>query len=231
MSPPDTKTIRLLLVDDHVVVRRGLKMLLGTDPRLDVVGEAATQADAISEAARLQPDIVLMDVRLPDGSGIEACREIRSARPETRVLFLTSFADDEALMATFFAGGQGYLLKEIDEEGLIRSIEAVATGQSILDAGMSQRLFAQMNAPAPAGAQPTEALSTQEQKVLALVAEGQTNKQIGAALGLSDKTVRNYLSVIFQKLQVTHRAHAAALYTRGAPGTIAPPSPKDKKPR
>lgn len=229
MPSPENKTIRLLLVDDHVVVRRGLKMLLEADARLNVVGEAATQVDAITQAARLQPDIVLMDVRLPDGSGIEACREIRSARPETRVLFLTSFADDAALMATFFAGGQGYLLKEIDEEGLIRSIEAVANGQSILDAGMTQRLFTQMNSPAPTGAPPTEALSPQEQKVLALVAEGQTNKQIGAALGLSDKTVRNYLSQIFQKLQVTHRAHAAALYTRSAPGTYVPAPGKDKK--
>jgi len=233
MPSPEKTTIRLLLVDDHVVVRYGLKMLLGASDHLEVVGEAATQEAAIAEAARLEPDIVLMDVRLPDGSGIEACREIRSARPETRVLFLTSFADDEALLATFLAGGQGYLLKEIDEGGLIRSIEAVAGGQSILDAAMTQRMFAQMNTPAPSGARLTDALSQQEHKVLALVAEGQTNKQIGAALGLSDKTVRNYLSQIFQKLQVTHRAHAAALYTRQAPGpgTSVPPPAKDKKHR
>ena len=189
-SPEKKKTIRLLLVDDHMVVRSGLKMLLGASEHLCVVGEAATQQAAISEAARLEPDIVLMDVRLPDGTGIEACREIRSARPETRVLFLTSFADDEALLATFLAGGQGYLLKEIDEQGLIRSIEAVAGGQSILDAAMTERIFTQASAPAPAGTSPTEALSQQEHKVLALVAEGQTNKQIAAALGLSDKTLR-----------------------------------------
>ncbi len=151
-SPDKKKTIRLLLVDDHVVVRYGLKMLLGASEHLAVVGEAATQEAAITEAARLEPDIVLMDVRLPDGSGIEACREIRSARPETRVLFLTSFADNEALLATFLAGGQGYLLKEIDEQGLIRSIEAVAGGQSIFDAAMTQRMFTQMNTPAPSGA-------------------------------------------------------------------------------
>ncbi|WP_273455336.1 response regulator [Nevskia ramosa] len=215
--PPPEQPIRLLLVDDHVVVRYGLRMLLGASERMTVVGEAATQEAAITEAARLAPDIVLMDVRLPDGSGIEACREIRSARPETRVLFLTSFADDEALRATLLAGGQGYLLKEIDENALIRAIEAVAGGQSILDAAMTQRMLAQMSTPAPVGAGPPQILSAQEQKVLALVAEGRTNKQIAATLGLSDKTVRNYLSQIFQKLQVTHRAHAAALYTRRSP--------------
>ncbi len=217
MPRPDKKPIRLLLVDDHVVVRYGLRMLLGASERMSVVGEAATQEAAIAEAARLAPDIVLMDVRLPDGSGIEACREIRSARPETRVLFLTSFDDDEALRATLFAGGHGYLLKEIDENALIRAIEAVAGGQSILDAAMTQRVFTQMSTPAPVGTSLTQALSPQEQKVLALVAEGRTNKQIAGAMGLSDKTVRNYLSQIFQKLQVTHRAHAAALYTRRSP--------------
>jgi DNA-binding NarL/FixJ family response regulator len=224
MPLTEPRPIRLLLVDDHAVVRYGLRTLLGPHPRMEVVGEAATRDRAIEEAARLAPDIVLMDVRLPDGSGIEACREIRSARPETRVLFLTSFADDEALLATLFAGGQGYLLKEIDEDGLLRAIEAVAAGQSILDAAMTHRMFAQMSAPAPANTRQTDALSSQEQRILALVAEGRTNKQIAASLSLSDKTVRNYLSQIFQKLQVSHRAHAAALYTRAAPGA------KDKTP-
>lgn len=230
---PEKNPIRLLLVDDHVVVRYGLRMLLGASERMAVVGEAGTQEAAIAEAARLAPDIVLMDVRLPDGSGIEACREIRSARPETRVLFLTSFADDEALLATLLAGGQGYLLKEIDESALIGAIEAVAGGQSILDAAMTQRMFTQMSAPAPTGASQTDVLSLQEQKVLAQVAQGQTNKQIATAMGLSDKTVRNYLSQIFQKLQVTHRAHAAALYTRRSPatGTFVPPPLRDKKHR
>lgn len=233
MATAEETPIRLLLVDDHVVVRYGLRMLLGASDRMAVVGEAGTQAMAIAEAARLDPDIVLMDVRLPDGSGIDACREIRSARPETRVLFLSSFADDEALLATLFAGGQGYLLKEIDESALIRAIEAVASGQSILDAAMTQRMFAQMSLPVPSGAGQTELVSPQERKILALVADGQTNKQIAAAMGLSDKTVRNYLSQIFQKLQVTHRAHAAALYTRHGPatGTFVLPPTKDKKHR
>ena len=133
MPRREGKTIRLLLVDDHKVVRSGLKALLADTANVDVIGEAGTAAEAVTEAARLKPDIVLMDVRLPDGSGIDACREIRTARPETRVLFLTSFADEDAIFATIFAGADGYLLKEIDEEGLIRAIETVAGGRSILD--------------------------------------------------------------------------------------------------
>jgi two-component system response regulator DevR len=218
MPKRETGPIRLLLVDDHKVVRVGLRTLLGGTDRIQVVGEAETMASAITEAARLQPDVVLMDVRLPDGSGIEACREIRAARPETRVLFLTSFADDDAVMATIFAGADGYLLKEIDEETLVRAIETVAEGRSILDSAMAQRMLARMKEhSAPPAESKTESLSPQEQKVLALLAEGQTNKEIAAMLGLSDKTVRNYLSNIFQKLQVSRRSQAAAIYARRSP--------------
>ncbi len=207
--------IRLLLVDDHKVVRVGLRTLLGGTERIRVVGEAETMESAITEAGRLKPDVVLMDVRLPDGTGIEACREIRAARPETRVLFLTSYADDAAVMATIFAGADGYLLKEIDEDALIRSIETVAEGRSILDSAVTQRMLAKMREQsAPPNENKSESLSPQEQKVLALVAEGQTNKEIAAALGLSDKTVRNYLSNVFQKLQVSRRSQAAAIYAR-----------------
>lgn len=215
MPKPDTRPIRLLLVDDHKVVRVGLRTLLSATARIQVIGEAGTMESAITEAARLKPDIVLMDVRLPDGSGIEACREIRTARPETRVLFLTSFADDDAVLATMFAGADGYLLKEIDEEALIRAIETVAGGRSILDPALTKRMLVRMKSLAePAAASKQEELSPQEQKVLALVAEGQTNKEIASAMGLSDKTVRNYLSNIFQKLQVSRRSQAAALYAR-----------------
>jgi two-component system, NarL family, response regulator DevR len=215
MPKPDMRRIRLLLVDDHKVVRVGLRTLLDATDRTQVIGEAGTMESAITEAARLKPDIVLMDVRLPDGSGIEACREIRTARPETRVLFLTSFADDDAVLATMFAGADGYLLKEIDEEGLIRAIETVASGQSILDPAMTKRMLLRMKSlTEPAAGSKQEELSPQEQKVLALVSEGQTNKEIASALGLSDKTVRNYLSNIFQKLQVSRRSQAAALYAR-----------------
>lgn len=210
--------IRLLLVDDHKVVRVGLRTLLGGTERIRVVGEAETMESAITEAARLKPDVVLMDVRLPDGTGIEACREIRATRSETHVLFLTSFADDAAVMATIFAGADGYLLKEIDEDALIRSIETVADGRSILDSVVTQRMLAKMRDRSALSAENrSESLSAQEQKVLALVAEGQTNKEIAAALGLSDKTVRNYLSNIFQKLQVSRRSQAAAIYARRPP--------------
>ena len=215
MPRPEPKSIRLLLVDDHKVVRSGVKALLSGTGNIDVVGEAGTAADAVSVAARLKPDLVLMDVRLPDGSGIDACREIRTARPETRVLFLTSFADSDAVLATILAGADGYLLKEIDEDGLIRAIETVAAGRSILDPSVTQRVLARIKDQASmAGEQKGADLSPQEQKVVALVAEGQTNKEIAVALGLSDKTVRNYLSNIFQKLQVNRRSKAAALYAR-----------------
>jgi two-component system response regulator DevR len=215
MPKREARPIRLLVVDDHKVVRVGLRTLLGGTERIHVVGEAETMATAITEAARLKPDVVLMDIRLPDGSGIEACREIRAARPEARVLFLTSFVDDDAVMATIFAGADGYLLKEIDEDALIRAIETVAEGRSILDSAVTQRMLAKMKAhSAPPAESRSESLSSQEQKVLALVAEGQTNKEIAASLGLSDKTVRNYLSNIFQKLQVSRRSQAAAFYAR-----------------
>src|SRR5512132_572485 len=210
MPRPEPKSIRLLLVDDHKVVRSGVKALLSGTGNIDVVGEAGTAADAVSLAAQLKPDLVLMDVRLPDGSGIDACREIRTARQETRVLFLTSFADDDAVLATILAGADGYLLKEIDEDGLIRAIETVAAGRSILDPSVTQRVLTRIKDQAStAGELKGADLSPQEQKVIALVAEGQTNKEIAVALGLSDKTVRNYLSNIFQKLQVSRRSQAA----------------------
>jgi two-component system response regulator DevR len=215
MRRPESHSIRLLLVDDHKVVRSGVKALLSATGSIEVVGEAGTVADAVSVAARLKPDLVLMDVRLPDGSGIDACREIRAARPGTRVLFLTSFADDDAVLATILAGAAGYLLKEIDEEALIRAIETVAAGGSILDPSVTQRVLSRIKDQPSAGEEQKGVdLSPQEQKVVALVAEGQTNKEIAVALGLSDKTVRNYLSNIFQKLQVSRRSQAAALYVR-----------------
>ena len=216
--PADRPPIRLLLVDDHAIVRRGLRALIESVSRIEVVGEAGSVESAIEEAARLSPDVVLMDVRLPDGTGIDACREIRSARPQARVLFLTTFADDQALLATLFAGGDGYLLKEIDEEALIRAIESVAGGQSILDATMVQRMLSQMTALSmpPAGTAPAkhDNLTQQERNVLALVAAGHTNKVIASKLGLSAATVRNYLSTVFQKLNVSHRSEAAVVYAR-----------------
>ncbi len=218
MSHHPDRPIRVLLVDDHEIVRLGLRTLLSLRQGLEVVGEAGSVAEAIAEAGRLAPDVVLLDVRLPDGSGVEACREILARTPATRVLFLTSYADQEAVVATIFAGAAGYVLKEIASESLLRAIRAVAAGQSILDPAVTQPVLARMQALAQQGPQSNEqGLSPQESRVLALVAEGKTNKEIAAALDLSEKTVKNYLGHIFQKLKVTRRSQAAAIYSRHGP--------------
>ncbi|GJL56460.1 MAG: DNA-binding response regulator [Nitrospirales bacterium] len=218
MSRRQSKSISLLLVDDHDVLRLGLRTLFGETEGIQVIGEAGTKAKAIMEAIRLKPDVVLMDVRLPDGSGIEACREIRNAYPNTRILFLTSFADDDAVMATIMAGADGFLLKEIGGDELIRAVKTVAEGHSILDPATTQRVLAKMKTISEATPESkSENLSPQEKKVLALVAEGKTNKEIAVAMDLSDKTVGHYLENIFQKLNVTRRSQAAALFARRFP--------------
>ena len=215
MPQPKSHSFRLLLVDDHEVLRLGLKTLFSEAGGFRVVGEAGTKATAVTEAARVKPDVILMDVRLPDGSGIEACREIRAARPETRVLFLTSYADDDAVLATILAGADGFLLKEVSSEDLVRAMRTVANGQSILDPAVTQRVMGRVKTLSTSPHEKErEALSPQEQRVLALVADGKTNKEIAVALDLSDKTVGNYLSNIFQKLDVTRRAQAAVYYTQ-----------------
>lgn len=215
MPKGNARPIRLFMVDDHEVLRIGLRTLFQEADGFQVVGEAGTMAQAVIDAARLKPDVVLMDVRLPDGSGVEACRTIRADRPEARILFLTSYADDDAVLATILAGAHGFLLKEVSSDELLRAVRTVASGQSILDPAVTHRVLARVQSlsvpsPEPKG----EALSPQEQRVLALVAEGKTNKEIAAMLNLSDKTVGNYLSNVFQKLQVTRRAQAAAYFTR-----------------
>jgi len=215
MDQPESKPVRLLIVDDHKVVRLGLNTLLSRHSGIEVVGEAGTVAAALEETTRLSPDVVLMDVRLPDGNGFDACRQIRKTHPETRVLFLTSFADEEIVLESIDAGGDGYLLKEIDEENLVRAIINVASGQSILDPAVTRRVLERVKNPdAVAGKDKFETLSPQERRVLALVAEGKTNKEIGVALGLSDKTVKNYLSNILEKLQLTRRSQAAAFFVQ-----------------
>jgi DNA-binding NarL/FixJ family response regulator len=215
MNPPEPKTIRLLIVDDHKVVRLGLHTLLNRHPGIEVVGEAGTVAGAVQEAMRLKPDVVLMDVRLPDGDGFEACQQIRKAHLETRVLFLTSFADGAIVLKSIDVGGDGYLLKEIDEEGLVRAVRTVAAGQSILDPAVTRRVLERVKSlDTPPTKDGLELISAQERRVLALVAEGKTNKEIAVALGLSDKTVKNYISNILDKLQVTRRSHAAAYFVQ-----------------
>ncbi len=214
MQEPETKVVRLLLVDDHEVLRLGLRTLFTESGGFRVVGEAGTMADAIAEAAKLKPDVVLMDVRLPDGSGVEACREIRAARPDTRVLFLTSYADEDAVLATILAGAYGFLLKEVSSEELIRAMKTVAAGRSILDPAVTKRVLDRVKGLSRDSADKGEELSAQEERVLALVAEGKTNKEIAAVLHLSDKTVGHYLENIFQKLHVSRRSQAAVYYTK-----------------
>lgn len=215
MLTTKAQAIRVLLVDDHEVVRVGLRTVLGQTQGITVVGEASTMADAIQQAQRLKPDVILMDVRLPDGSGVDACREILGALPGTRIIFLTSYADDDSVLAAVLAGAHGYILKEIDSPALLEAILSVAKGQSILDSSVTERALRWLRGlhdlPATPG---TDQLSSQEERVVALVAEGKTNKEIAVALGLSDKTVKNYLANVFQKLRITRRAQAAAFFVK-----------------
>ena len=209
--------VRVMLVDDHAVVRLGLRALFSQTDTIAVIAEAATVADAVKTAAKHRPDLVLMDLRLPDGTGLDACRAILSENPHTRVLFLTSHSDEEAVISTVLAGAAGYLLKEIGTKALINAIELVSSGQSILDPKVTKTvlqrvsLLARNTAPKQATA---EKLSPQERRILTLVVEGNTNKEIARTLGLSDKTIKNYLSNAFQKLHVRRRSHAAALFER-----------------
>ncbi|HEX7766882.1 MAG TPA: response regulator transcription factor [Nitrospira sp.] len=215
MPRVNANTVRLLLVDDHEVVRVGLRTVLTQHEHVTVVGESSTVADAVRDAARLKPDVILMDVRLPDGSGVDACRDILAAHPHIRVIFLTSYADDDSVLAAVLAGAHGYVLKEIDSAALLRAVHAVAEGHSILDPSVTERALKWLRGIGKGSAPSrTEPLSPQEERVLALVTEGQTNKEIATALSLSDKTVKNYLANVFQKLRVTRRAQAAAFFAK-----------------
>jgi two-component system, NarL family, response regulator DevR len=203
--------IRVLLCDDHELVRRGLHALLDADLTLDVVGEASSADEAVAMAAALTPDVVVMDVRMPGRSGIEACRDIRSGREETRVVMLTSFADDEALFTAIMAGASGYVLKNVRGNELVAGIHQVARGLSLLDPAVTTRVLARLRGDlTPRAGEVGSDLTTQERKVLTLVAEGLTNRQIGERLHLAEKTVKNYVSNILMKLGLARRAEVAA---------------------
>jgi DNA-binding NarL/FixJ family response regulator len=215
VSSTKPSSIRLLLVDDHEVVRVGLRTVLHNNQGITIVGEADSKAQAASEAKRLRPDVILMDVRLPDGSGVEACREILSEQPTARVIFLTSYTDDDSVLAAVLAGAYGYVLKEIDSAALIRAIRTVSTGRSILDPAVTKRALEWIKTvPSAEGTARPSSLSPQEERVLALVADGLTNKEIASTLKLSDKTVKNYLANMFQKLHISRRAQAAAFFVK-----------------
>ena len=202
---------RILLVDDHEVVRLGLKALLERHPQFDVIGEAASAREALELVANIHPDVVVMDIRLPGTSGIEACEEITSRFPETRVLMLTSYAEDEMLFSAIRAGASGYVLKQIGGEELVRALEAVARGEALLDPAVTQRVFQEVRrAVKEEEASAFVHLSQQERHVLLLVSEGKTNREIAKALFLGEGTVRNYVSSILSKLGVSNRAEAAA---------------------
>ncbi|HWP29615.1 MAG TPA: response regulator transcription factor [Chloroflexota bacterium] len=207
--------VKLLLVDDHRVVRLGLRALFETVPQFVVVGEAGTVAEALVAARQGQPDVVVMDVRLPDGSGVEACREIRSERPRTRVLMLTSYADEDAVVASIMAGAAGYLLKQSDPDRLIEAVEIVARGGSLLDPAVTQTVLQWIQRLGTRAIEdPLLALSDQERRILPLLAEGKTNREIAAELYLSEHTVKTYVSNILQKLHLSRRAEAAAFIAR-----------------
>jgi two-component system response regulator DevR len=202
---------RILLVDDHEVVRLGLKALLEHHSQFEVVGEAANAKEALEQVGRLHPDIVLMDIRLPGTSGIEACEEVIKQYPETRVVMLTSYAEDEMLFSAIRAGASGYILKQIGGEDLVRALEAVGRGDALLDSAVTQRVFQEVRrAVKEEEASAFANLSQQERHVLLLVSEGKTNREIAKALFLGEGTVRNYVSSILSKLGVSNRAEAAA---------------------
>ena len=216
--------LRVMLVDDHEVVRSGVRALLQATDDIIVSAEAGTVREAVDEADRARPDVVVMDVRLADGSGIEATREIRARHPNTRVVMLTSFADDEALFASIMAGASGYVLKQVRGGELVRAIRTVGRGESLLDPAVTNAVLDRLRK----GKRLLEdeklaRLSPQEERILGLVADGKTNKEIGDELDLAEKTVKNYVSSILSKLEVARRAEAAAYLARHTttPGTPA----------
>jgi two-component system response regulator DevR len=207
--------LRIVLVDDHEVVRLGLRALLERQPDLVVVGEAETAHEAVRAVESLAPDVVVLDIRLPGRSGVEACAEIKRRRPETKIVMLTSYAEDEVLLDAIAAGAEGYVLKQVGSDDLVQALRRVGRGEKLLDSRLTSQVFAKLRemreherAEAFAG------LSEQELRVLALVAEGKTNREIGETLYLSEKTVRNYVSDILAKLGHTSRAQAAAYAAR-----------------
>jgi len=205
------RQLRILLVDDHEVVRLGLKALIGRNPSFEVIAEAGTAVEAIEKARVHKPDVAVMDVRLPGKSGIDATREIMRILPDTKIIILTSYADDELLMDAIEAGAAGYVLKQIGSDALLKALESVSRGESLLDPSLMNEVFARLReATRKDRGQAFANLTEQEVKILALIAEGMTNREIANKIFLSEKTVRNYVSTILGKLGVAHRSHAAA---------------------
>ena len=202
------KTLTVLVVDDHDIVRKGLTTLICRQQDLSVAGEAGTAAEAVAKASELAPDVVVLDIRLPDASGIEACREIRSQNSNIKVLMLTSYSDEEAVMGSIMAGASGYLLKEIRSQEIVEAIRQVGTGGSLLDPAVTASVLERVRRGKDADK--LDQLTNQEKRILELVTQGKTNKEISQEINLSDKTVKNYVSNILGKLEVARRSQAAA---------------------
>lgn len=215
MRTPREGSITIVLVDDHEVVRIGLRALLEGVPGFRVVGEGATKREAIAATIRLKPTVALLDIRLPDGSGIDAARKILSACPTTNVAFLTSYADEDSVLAAVLSGAQGYILKDIGSDNLVKAVRTVASGKPLLDPRLTNQAKAWVKSLAGPGQMSfTPSLSPQEHRLLPLIAEGHTNKEIAEAMQLSEKTVKNYLANLFSKLHISRRSQAAAFYVR-----------------
>lgn len=205
--------IRVFLLDDHELVRRGLSDLLGVESDIEVVGEASSVAEALVRIPATRPDVAVLDVRLPDGSGVEVCRDIRSQMPEVKALMLTSFSDDEALFDAIMAGASGYVLKEIRGNDLVDAIRQIASGKSLLDPSLTQKVLERLRR----GSDEDErlaALSDQERRILQLIGEGMTNRQIGEEMHLAEKTVKNYVSNLLTKMGMSRRTEAAVYAAR-----------------
>ncbi|MDX6203413.1 MAG: hypothetical protein QOF82_3224 [Frankiales bacterium] len=208
----DVTPVRIFLLDDHEVVRRGVKDLLESEPGWTVVGEGSTAAEALARVPALRPDVAVLDVRLPDGDGVSVCRELRSQLPELACLMLTSFSDDEALFDAIMAGAAGYVLKEIRGSDLIGAVRTVAGGGSLLDPKATARVLERLRTPVHQQ-DPLEALTEQERRILELIGEGLTNRQIGERMFLAEKTVKNYVSAVLGKLGLQRRTQVAVLAT------------------
>jgi two-component system response regulator DevR len=212
-SGVDSPVIRVFVLDDHEVVRRGLIDLVSAEPDLQVVTEAGTAAEALSRAAAARPDVAVLDVRLPDGTGVEVCREIRSDHPEIACLMLTSFSDDEALFEAIMAGASGYVLKQVRGNELVDAVRRIAAGQSLLDPTVTARVLERLRKGSEEDEQ-LSGLTDQERKLLMLLAEGKTNRQIGESMYLAEKTVKNYVSNVLAKLGMSRRTEAAVYAAR-----------------
>jgi DNA-binding NarL/FixJ family response regulator len=206
--------IRVFLLDDHEVVRRGVHELLSDDEGIEVVGEAGTAAEALSRIPAVQPDVAVLDVRLPDGNGVEVCREVRSRYPQIRCLMLTSFSDDEALFDSIMAGASGYVLKAIRGSDLLSAVRDVAAGKSLLDPVATSRVLERLRTGGEPADEKLAQLTRQERRILDLIGEGMTNRQIGNELHLAEKTVKNYVSSLLAKLGMERRTQAAAYVAR-----------------